>query len=119
MNMIMYLGDLTLPKHGDLTEITSPNASENITLDGSLYVDFVNYRRGWKIGWKYLTAADYDAIRAKYNQQFSTGVFHQFGIPAYSINKPVYMKINDKNIKWNGAVVEGFSIELLEQYAIS
>ena len=119
MNMIMYLGDITLPKYTELTEITEPNTSENVTLDGSLYVDFINYRRGWKLSWGLITKTDYDTIRTKFNEQFSTGIFHNFGIPAYSINSPVYMKINDKNIKYNGELISGFSVELLEQYAVS
>ena len=91
----------------------------NVTLDGSLHVDYVNYRRGWKVSWKYLTSAEYDSIRAKFNSQFADEVFHNFGIPEYSINAPVYMKIDDKNIKWNGSIVENFSIELIEQDAVS
>jgi hypothetical protein len=115
----LYLGNLVLPAYGELTELTDPNASEIMTLDASLHVDFVNYRRGWNIGWKLLKADDYNLIRAKFNEQFASGVFHNFGIPTLSINVPVYMKINDKNIKWNGSFVEGFSIELLEQDAVS
>jgi len=119
MNMIMYLGDITLPKYTDLKEITETNAGENVTLDGSLFVDFVNYRRGWKLSWKLLTVTDYNNIRAKFDEQFGNGTFHQFGVPAYNLNVPVYMRIDDRNIKYNGEFVEGFSIELLEQYAIS
>lgn len=115
----MYLDGLQLPDYGELREITQPNAAKNYALDGSLYVDFYNYRRVWNISWKYLKPDEYDAIRAKYDLQFSSQQLLQFVVDPLGLFVPVYISINDKNIKWNGQLIEGFAITLEEQYAIS
>lgn len=115
----MYLGGLRLPNYATLREITEPNVAKNVTLDGSLYVDFYNNRRKWEISWKLLKASEYDAIRAKYDLQFSSQTMLQFVVDPLGLFVPVFISINDKNIKWNGQLIEGFTITLEEQYAIS
>lgn len=115
----MYLDSLRLPDYATLREITEPNIAKNVALDGSLYVDFYNNRRRWEISWKLLKAAEYDLIRAKYNKQFSQQTMLQFIVDPLGLFVPVFMTINEKNIKWNGQLIEGFTITLEEQYAIS
>lgn len=115
----MYLDGLRLPDYGALKEIINPNIAKNVTLDGSLYVDFYNNRRSWEISWKYLKPAEYNAIRAKYDRQFSQQTMLQFVVDPLGLFVPVYISINEKNIKWNGQLIEGFTITLEEQYAIS
>ena len=117
--MIITIGTLTLPNYTELKNIETPNASENITLDGTLYVDFVNRRRGWKISWNLMDIARYNEIKALYNLQFSSGAFNNLTISDLGITAlPVYMKINEKNIKYNASSVEGFELELLEQAGV-
>ena len=117
--MIITIGSLTLPNYTDLTNIETPNASENITLNGTLFVDFVNRRRGWRIKWNLMDMARYDEVKALYNLQFSSGAFNNLTITDLGITAlPVYMKINDKNIKYNASSVEGFELELLEQAGV-
>ena len=117
--MIITLGTLTLPNYTELTNIETPNATENVTLDGSLYVDFVNRRRGWRIGWNLMDIARYDEIKALFNLQFSSGAFNNLTITDLGITAlPVYMKINEKNIRYNGSNIEGFELELLEQAGV-
>ena len=115
----MYLDGLRLPDYATLREITEPNIAKNVTLDGSLYVDFYNNRRKWELSWKLLKASEYDSIRAKYNLQFSSQTMLQFVVDPLGLFVPVFISITDKNIKWNGQLIEGFSITLEEQYAIS
>lgn len=115
----MYLDGLQLPLYGELKEIVKPNAAKNYTLDGGLNVDFYNNRRMWEISWKFLKPAEYDAIRAKYDRQFSAQTMLQFIVDPLGLFVPVYMEINEKNIKWNGQLIEGFTITLEERYAIS
>ena len=115
----MYLGGVQLPNYASLREITEPNVAKNVTLDGSLYVDFYNNRRKWEISWKLLKAAEYDTIRALYDLQFSSQTMLQFIVDPLGLFVPVYISINEKNIKWNGQLIEGFTITLEEQYAIS
>lgn len=115
----LYLDGLLLPDYGSLREITQPNVSKNTTLNGELYVDFYNNRRAWEIRWNYLTVAQYEAIRAKYDKQFTDQAMQMFIVNNLNLFVPVYININDKNIKWNGQLIEGFTITLEEQYAIS
>ena len=118
-DMSWYLSGELMPKFSSMQEIVMPNAKEILTLDGTLYVDFVNVRRGWKFGFKLLKAEDYKKLRDKFDAQFNTPIFHYVTIPEYDIYQKVYMKINDKNIKYNGSIIEGVEVELYEQYAVS
>lgn len=115
----MYLDGLLLPDYGNLREVTNENASKNYTLDGQLYVDYLNNRRVWVISWKLLTRAQYNLIRAKYDKQFEEETMLNLIIDNLGIFTTVYMTINDKKVKWNGQYVEGFEITLEEQHAIS
>ena len=115
----IYLDGYLLPLYGELKEVTKPNAARNVALDGSLYVDFYNNRRSWRISWGLLTIAEYQAIRDKYDKQYSEQTMLVLDITGKGIYVRVYLTIDDKQIKYNGQYVEGFSIVLEEQYAIS
>lgn len=115
----MYLDNYLLPDYGELKEISDPNAAKNYTLDGTLYVDFMNYRRTWQIKWNYLKIDEYDLIRGKYDKQFSDQNMLTFAIIDLGLSTPVFININEKNIKFNGQLVEGFTITLEEQSAVS
>lgn len=119
--MKLYLGAQTLPEYANdgFKEITEPNTAKNVALDGTLYVDFYNNRRKWEIRWDYLTPAEYASIRALYDAQFANEAFTYFGVPALGINVPVYINVVDTNRKWDGRLIQGFSIVLEEQYAVS
>lgn len=108
-----------MPLYKTLKEITDPNETDNTTLDGTLYTDFVNNRRSWLVGWEKLKAVDYDTIRTLYNQQYSNEAYHTVEIPEYGVTAAMKMNISDRNIRLNGEIIEGFSITLKEQYAIS
>lgn len=115
----MYLAGLRLPLYGSLTEIPDPNITKVETLDASLRVDFFNQRRAWQISWKLLTIAEYESIRAKYDQQFENSEFLNFIVEDKQINVSVLMTINNVDIKHNGQYIDGFSIKLEEQFAVS
>jgi len=108
-----------LPLYSTLTEQTDPQETDNTTLDGTLYTDFVNNRRAWRVGWDKLKASDYDIIRAIYNQQYTYEGYAKYTIPEYEVSTQMKMNISDRNIRLNGEIIEGFSITLKEQYAIS
>lgn len=108
-----------LPLYSSLKEIVDPNETENRTLDGTLYTDYVNNLRSWVVGWDKLKAADYDIIRNIYNQQYQYEMNPKITLPEYGISTRMKMNISDRNIRLNGEIVEGFSITLKEQYAIS
>lgn len=112
-------GTVELPLYKSLKETVDPNETDNVTLDGTLYTDFVNNRRGWQVAWDKLKAADYDVVRALYGEQYTYEAYHTYELPEYGITAPMKMNITDRNIRLNGEIIEGFSITLKEQYAIS
>lgn len=114
-----YLGGVALPFYAEITDTTEPNLSKNVSLDGTLNIDFYNNRRSWTIKWNYLTAAEHDTIRTLYDNQFLSSTLPTFWIPSVNLVVPVFINIVDKNIKWNGKMVEGFSIVLEEGTGIS
>jgi len=115
----LYLGGVALPLYAELVDTTEPNLSKNISLDGTLNIDFYNNRRKWTIKWNYLTAAEHDTIRALYDNQFLSSTLPTFWITSVNLAVPVFINIVDKNIKWNGQLIEGFQITLEEGYGIS
>lgn len=118
--MKLYLDDVTLPEYNEFREVTNPNVSKNFTLDGTMYVDFLNQRRAWEIVWHWLKPSEYQLIRDKFDQQFSDETFLWFGIPAQNINVPSFINIpNPKDMKWDNSLIADYTIRLEEQYAIS
>jgi hypothetical protein len=115
----VYLAGVALPLYAEITDTTEPNLTKLLTLDGSLKIDFYNNRRRWTIKWNYLTAAQHDSIRTIYDNQFLSASLPTFWIPSVNLAVPVFINIVDKNIKWNGAMVEDFTIVLEEGYGIS
>lgn len=118
-DMSIIVDGTTLPKYSTLREVLDPMESENVTLDGTLYTDFINNRRSWIVGWEKLKATDYDTIRALYDAQYSTESIPVVEIPEYGVTAPMKIVISDRNIRLKGEIIEGFSITLKEQYAIS
>ena len=112
-------GTTELPLYSSLRESIDPNETDNTTLDGTLYTDFVNNRRGWVVGWEKLKAANYDIIRAIYSEQYQYEAYHTVEIPEYGVTAAMKINISDRNIRLNGEIIEGVSITLKEQYAIS
>lgn len=107
-----------LPLYKTLRETTTPSETENVTLDATMYTDFVNNRRSWVVGWEKLKAADYDRVRALYDLQYAYRALHTIEIPEYGISAQMKINISDRDIRLNGEIIEGFSITLKEKYAI-
>lgn len=82
------------------------NAADVQTLDGNIYTDFTGQKASWEFNYDSLTEDEYNAIRAKYDAQFTLFAYPELSVPYYSLaNRSVRMYINDKDI-WNncGAV---------------
>lgn len=118
-DMSIIVDSTTLPLYSTLREVVTPIESENITLDGSMYTDFTNNRRSWLVGWEKLKAADYDTIRALYDAQYTNEAIPLVEIPEYDVVAPMKLSISERNIRLNGEIIEGFTMTLKEQYAIS
>lgn len=118
-DMSIIVDSTVLPLYSTLREQTSAIESENVTLDGTMYTDFNSNRRAWVVGWNKLKADDYDVIRALYNAQYSTESIPLVEIPEYGVTAPMKLVISDRDIRLNGEIIEGFTLTLKEQYAIS
>lgn len=112
-------GTTVLPLYSTLKEQIDAIESENITLDGSMYTDFTSNRRAWAVGFEKLKAADYDTIRAIYNRQYLNETIPTVQLVEYGIVAPMKFVISDRNIRLNGEIIEGFTLTLKEQYAVS
>lgn len=108
-----------LPLYSNLQEIVDPNETDNVTLDGTMYTDFVNNRRAWRVDWAKMKAVDYDVVRAIYNEQYQYEMYPKITLPEYGISARMKMNISDRKIRLNGEIMEGVSITLKEQYAVS
>lgn len=117
--MRIIINGTVLPLYKTLQEKLDPIESENITLDGTLYTDYINNRRSWIVGWEKLKAEDYQVIRNFYNAQYTTETIPIVQLVEYGITAPMKMNISDRNIRLNGEIIEGVTITLKEQYAIS
>ncbi len=118
--MAQKIDGLTLANYANdgFQEIMVPNYSKNYTLDATLHVDFFNGRLGWRITFDILTAAQFTALKAKYNKQFTNNTFLRFEDDEMGINLDVFMSMpDDRNIKWRGAAVKDLTITLEPQHA--
>lgn len=115
----IYLNGTLLPDYIDISLERSPNASSNVTLDGTLFVDYVNNRRVWTIQWQLLTRDQVQVIVDLYNSQYSTGTNLVMQIPNLGTTTDIYMTISTDQIKYNGQYSESFSAVIQEIYAVS
>lgn len=115
MNITGTLGGLTLQPFTIPLLVTSlENAVDVTTLDFSIYTDFVNQKNQWELNWGKLDETDYNALKAVYDSQFSTGNYPTFVMPYYSVNTTVRMYINEKDIRKDGCYILGVQVTLIE-----
>jgi hypothetical protein len=96
------LNDLSMPRiQRDFINTPQENATDVVTLSGEMYTDFISVEHSWTFNYESLTEAEYDALRAIYDSQFTLYEYPTLSIPFYDIvDQPVRMYINEKNI-WN------------------
>lgn len=120
-NLEIDLNGQALPmfRAEDFREILKPNESNNQTLDGSIYTDFVGLNRSWQVKWPRLTDTQYDAIRALFNSQYTNESYLHLEIPYYSIDTTAKLEISAKDIKWDGCYIYDFSVTIIEALSVS
>ena len=120
-NLEVSLQSTALPmfRAEDFRELLNPNESDNQTLDGSLYTDFIGLNRAWEISWPRITDTQYDAIRALYEYQFTNETYLTLEIPYYSIDTIAKLEISAKDIKWDGCYIYNFSVKIIEALSVS
>lgn len=87
-----------------------------VTLDNSLYSDFTGNRHSsWTYNYESLTQAQYDALKAAYDDQFTDYQYPLLSIPYYLVEDvPCRMYINEKNIWSNCGDVQNVQITFRE-----
>lgn len=118
-NIEITLDSVLLPVPTRFVQVSNQNATDNQTLDGTLYTDFVNVNRVWEVEWHNLCQDDYDTLYAMFFDQFSTFTYPLLEVPYYNVSVPVKVNINDKDIYWDGNMIKSIKVTLREQYAIS
>jgi len=106
--------------HAPFIEIPIENATDIITLDGTMYTDFINERRQWKLHWSVLESNQYNIIKTAYRSQFLNESYLTVDIPFYGINGVLMrMFLNEKNIRNAGDCILGVEVILTEKRAIN
>lgn len=118
-NITIILGGVTLPVPTSFVQVSGQNATDNRTLDGTLYTDYINVNRSWNVSWNNLCEEDYNELYDLFFDQFSSLTYPTLVVSYYGISVPVKVNINDKDIFWDGNQIKDINVTLLEQYAIS
>lgn len=120
-NLEVSLDSTALPmvKAENFKELLKANESDNQTLDGSMYTDFIGLNRSWQIKWPRLLDTEYDAIRALFNSQYTNESYLHLEIPYYSIDTTAKLEISAKDIRWDGCYIYDFSVTIIEALSVS
>lgn len=81
----LTLTDSTDSMNFDLLEVPIVDddvegASDNTTLDGNVYTDFLYLKKLWKQSWTHMCHTEYNRLRGFYTRQFSTGTYPELSI---------------------------------------
>jgi len=119
-DMRLVIGGQLIPKPSTFVRIESPNAIDVRTLGNVLYTDFINRSRSWQIGWKnILEETDLQIIKDLVSDQFQTGVYPMMQFDQYDLYCQVKIDISQEKIKYNGVLVENFTMTLTEKDPIT
>lgn len=117
--LTIVLGGLTLPHQASLIETSTPKDADIETLDGTLHTDFTGFKRSWNVTMLPLCRDDFNALYAIYRSQYSGETYLTFVCEALGIDTVVKASLSDQDIRLNGDRVQGVSLTLREQHAIS
>ncbi len=115
----IYLNGTQLPQYLELKTAPVSNAAKNYSLNGTLYIDYMNNRRVWEVKWGLLTRDQVQVLINLYYAQYSTSTPISLGIPGLNLTANVYMVMSPDQIKYNGQYSENFTVVLEEFLAIS
>lgn len=87
-----------------------------VTLSNDMYTDYSgNTYNEWTINYQTLTDAQYQAIRADYDAQKTTGEYPVIDIPFYGVeDQPARMFLNERDVWNNCGSIEGLEIVFRE-----
>jgi hypothetical protein len=119
MNITATLGGLNLQNFTvPFQEEPLDNATDVTTLDFTIYTDFVKRKRRWTLNWYVLNESDYNDLYDVYTNQFDTSTYPTFVCAYYSINTPVRMYLNTKDIRKDGCLIYGVQVTLVEETGV-
>ena len=101
----------------DFIDTPIENATDVITIDGSIYTDFVNQLKEWTFNYSSMTKAQYDRLRAEYDKQFTLYEYPTLEIPFFSFSGKTRMYISNAKIWNNCGDVEGIEVKFREAIA--
>ena len=110
----MHFDVLQIP----ITDNDVEGASDNTTLDGNVYTDFLYLKKVWKQSWKQMDNATYQRLRGFYTRQFSTGIYPELTMTdlltntALVTSQAVRMKLTDGGVINECSCLRNVPIEL-------
>lgn len=114
-DMTFSIGGVTIPKPTTFVRRDDGNYSARRVIEGALKVDFRERLRSWTVGWNLiLVDSDFQSIHDLWTAQFDTRTFPTMVFTEYGINGEVFIEISDQNIRYNGILIESFSLTITE-----
>ena len=101
----------------DFIDTPIENATDVITIDGSIYTDFVNQLKEWTFNYSTMTKAEYDRLRSEYDKQFTSYEYPTLEIPFFGFSGKTRMYISQAKIWNNCGDVEGIEVKFREAIA--
>lgn len=117
--MSISINGVQLRPYNDFRRTDTPSESNNRTLAGVLYTDFLFTARSWAIDWSNMPFDDYMDVINLYLGQYSNKSYYIFEFPELGLSVPVKLSIGSHNIKHKRTLIESFTLFLEEQYPIS
>lgn len=118
-DMTFSLDGQIIPKPTTFLRKDDGNYQARRTLEGVLYVDFRERLRTWVVTWNLiLVENDFNTIKTLWENQFINRAFPQLVFAEYDIDVPVFIEISDQPIRFNGTLIESFSLTMTEQYPV-
>lgn len=109
-------GSMVLPALAPpLTTSTIEGATDVQTLDNNVSTYFTANKRQWTVKWDYMSEADFNALKAYYDAQWTEYQYPLLTIEHYSISAvPVRMYLDPQEAVDNCGTVQGVSVTFRE-----
>lgn len=116
----IYVNGIEWPNvHTPFIKVPVEDSTDITTIDGTLYTNFTDKKRAWKLHWSDMKMTDWNNIQDAYDLQFSTGVYASVDIPFFNITGlKMRISINDQDIRCFGVKLYDVDVTLTEQQAL-
>lgn len=116
---MIKINGITLRKYNDFRRTDTPSESNNRTLAGVLYTDFLFTARSFEIFWENMPYDDYMDVINLYLSQYQNASYYIMEFPELGISMPVKLSIGRHSIKYNRTLIDSFTLFIEEKYPIS